>query len=145
MRQAVIENIRFAGKAFFLGRASLRNDFARGGVIKFGHIQPFNEGQHGSNTRLQVSKAQFVVFKFGHVHAGQPGRHTFGEIARYLDLAQQREHVGKQAGLKQRIGIDFFGRCVGFGFGQHLTEAAQHLFENGNRGSVDSAGHGFFR
>ena len=145
MRQAVVEQVGLAGKTLFLRRAGLRHDLARGGVVEQCRIQAADEFQHGGNARLQVGKSQFLVLQLGHVHAGQPCRDAFGKVAGDLGLAQQGKHVGKKARLQQGIGVDVFRGRMGFGLGQDAAEAAQHLFENGNRGSVDRAGHGFFQ
>jgi len=113
-------------------------------MVKQACIQAVQKFQHRGKTRLQFGKAQFLVVQRRHCHTGQARRNAFGKVACHLDLAQHGKHVGEKPGLQQRIGVNVFRSSVGFSLGQHAAEGAQHLFENGNRGCVDSAGHGFF-
>ena len=129
---------------FFFGCASLRDDGARGSIIKLGGIKPVNKSKHGSKTSLQVSKGLIGVFYLGHIHPGQSGRDTFSKVSRYLHLTQQRKHIGKQTRLQQCIWINLFFKHMGLSFTQYALKTSQHLFEDGNGAGVNRVGHGNF-
>ncbi|MNN63705.1 hypothetical protein D3C81_1790990 [compost metagenome] len=141
VRQRVVEQIGLAREVLGLFAAA-GGDGARFAAVDVRLRQAFQEGDGFYDARFQFGKALLAILIGRHGHAGQTRAAALGEVGSDLDLAHERQHVREQAELQQGVRVDFLVLHVRFRLVQDGGQAAQDLFEDGDRCGIDGEGHG---
>jgi MFS family permease len=113
----------------------LQRDRPRGPAV----IGRIGEGRdiaaRGGDAALKFGKARLGIGEGGGLLPCQPCGGARGEIAGELHLLHERHHVGIEAELQKRLGLDALGVAMRLGLGQDVGQRAEKAVIGG-RGSV---------
>ena len=117
-------------------------DLAVGRAVDLPGIERLEESDRLGDPGLKLIEGGLVVLELRRLDAGEPRRAVLGLVGRDLDLAGEREHVGREPRVEQHRGIDLLGGGEGRALVEIGRERVKTDFENRQRGSRHRERHG---